>query len=134
LKSLQANIARRDIDLAILVTAREHDSQYDWTVNELASIKDGLEPSVIDVVRSRKPTVGLTDKDASIIELGREMFAKHYVATPTYARAVKIFGERDLVDLVAVMGQHAGEATMLAAFDQQLPQGQSPLCCVSKGH
>jgi 4-carboxymuconolactone decarboxylase len=134
LKSLQASVARRDIDLAILVTAREHDSQYDWTVNEPAAVKDGLETAVIDVVRNRKPTVGLTEKDASVIELAREMFAKHYVAAPTYARVLKIFGERDLVDLVAVMGQHAGEATMLAAFDQQLPKGQAPLCCVSRSH
>jgi 4-carboxymuconolactone decarboxylase len=134
LKSLQASVGRRDIDLAILVTAREHDSQYDWTVNEPAAVTDGLEPSVIDVVRNRKPTVGLTEKDAGLIEFGREMFAKHYVAAPTYARVVKIFGERDLVDLVAVMGQHAGEATMLAAFGQQLPKGQSPLCCASRGH
>ena len=134
LKSLQANVARRDIDLAILVTAREHESQYDWTVNEPASIKDGLEPSVIDVVRNRKPTAGLAEKDASVIELGREMFSKHYVTAPTYAHAVKVFGERNLVDLVAVMGQHAGEATMLAAFEQHLPKGQAPLCCVSAGH
>jgi hypothetical protein len=134
LKSLQASVGRRDIDLAILVTAREHDSQYDWTVNEPAAVKDGLEASVIDVVRNRQPTVGLTEKDAGMIEFGREMFTKHYVAAPTYARVVKIFGERDLVDLVAVMGQHAGEATMLAAFNQQLPKGQSPLCCVSRGH
>jgi 4-carboxymuconolactone decarboxylase len=131
LKSLLANVSRRDIDLAILITAREHDSQYDWTVNEAASVKDGLEPSVIDVVRNRKPAVGLAEKDASLIEFGREMFNKHYVATPTYARMVKIFGERNLVDLVAVMGQHAGEATMLAAFDQHLPKGQAPLCCIS---
>jgi 4-carboxymuconolactone decarboxylase len=131
LKSLQASVPRRDIDLAILVTAREHDSPYDWTVNELASVKDGLEPSIIDMVRNRKPTGGLTDKDASVIELGREMFTKHFVAAPTYARVVKIFGERNLVDLVAVMGQHAGEATMLAAFDQHLPRGQAPLCCVA---
>jgi 4-carboxymuconolactone decarboxylase len=133
-KSLQANVARRDIELAILVTAREHDSQYDWTVNEPAAVKDGLEPAVIDVVRDRKPTGGLSDKDQSIIELGRQMFTKHYVAAPTYAQAVKIFGERNLVDLVAMMGQHAGEATMLAAFDQQLPKGQPPLCCVPRGH
>ena len=131
LKSLQASIAPRDIDLAILVAAREHDSSYDWTVNEPLAVADGLEPSVIDVVRRRTSTAGLAEKDASTIDLGREMFAKHYVAAPTYARAVKIFGERDLVDLVTVMGQHAGEATMLAAFDQHLPKGQSPLCCVS---
>jgi 4-carboxymuconolactone decarboxylase len=126
LKSLQASVARRDIDLAILVTAREHDSQYDWTMNEVEAGKDGLEPSVIDVVSKHKPTTGLTEKDASLIEFGRELFSRHVVAATTYARVVKVFGERDLVDLVAVMGQHASEATMLAAFDQHLPAGQAP--------
>jgi 4-carboxymuconolactone decarboxylase len=124
-RSLQASVARRDIDLAILVSAREHDSQYDWTMNELEAGKDGLEPAVVAAVWDRKPTAGLTEKDASLIEFGRELFSKHVVATTTYARVVKVFGERDLVDLVAVMGQHASEATMLAAFDQHLPVGQA---------
>lgn len=125
LRSLQASVARRDIDLAILVSAREHDSQYDWTMNELEAGKDGLEPAVVAAVWDRKPTAGLTEKDASLIEFGRELFSKHVVAATTYARVVKVFGERDLVDLVAVIGQHANEATMLAAFDQHLPVGQA---------
>jgi 4-carboxymuconolactone decarboxylase len=133
LKSLRASVAPRDIDVAILVTAREHESQYDWTVNELAAMKDGLEPKVIDVIRNRGPTTGLTEKDASLIELGRELFDKHYVTAATYKRAVKSFGERDLVGLVSIMGQHTGEEFFLAAFDQQLPEGQAPLCCISKG-
>jgi len=125
LRSLQASVARRDIDLAILVSAREHDSKYDWTMNELEAGKDGLEPAVVAAVWDRKPTAGLTEKDASLIEFGRELFSKHVVAATTYTRVVKVFGERDLVDLVAVMGQHASEATMLAAFDQHLPVGQA---------
>jgi 4-carboxymuconolactone decarboxylase len=125
LRSLQASVALRDIDLAILVSAREHDSQYDWTMNELEAGKDGLEAAVVAAVWDRKPTAGLTEKDASLIEFGRELFSKHVVAATTYARVVKVFGERDLVDLVAVMGQHASEATMLAAFDQHLPVGQA---------
>ena len=125
LRSLQASVAHRDIDLAILVSAREHDSQYDWTMNELEAGKDGLEPAVVAAVWDRKPTAGLTEKDASLIEFGRELFSKHVVGATTYARVVKVFGERDLVDLVAVMGQHASEATMLAAFDQHLPVGQA---------
>lgn len=129
LKSLEASVARRDIDVAILVTAREHESQYDWTVNELAAIRDGLEPKVIDVIRNREPTAGLSEKDASLIEFGRQLFDKHYVTAATYARTVKIFGERNLVGLVSVMGQHTGEEILLAAFDQQLPPGQAPLCC-----
>jgi 4-carboxymuconolactone decarboxylase len=132
LKSLEASVARTDIDVAILVTAREHDSPYDWTVNELAARKDGLDSRVIDIIRNREPTTGLSDKDATLIEFGRQLFDKHYVTAATYAQAVKIFGERNLVGLVSVMGQHTGEEVLLAAFDQQLPEGQAPLCCVSR--
>jgi len=127
LKSLQSSVGRPVIDLAILVSAREHDAQYDWTVNELAAVKDGLEPATIDVVRSRKPAAGLAERDACVVEFGRELFSRHNVSSETYTRAVKIFGERDLVDLVDVMAQHAREAALLAAFDQHLPAGQKPL-------
>ncbi len=128
IQSLQSSVGRRAIDLAILVTAREHDSQYDWTVNELAAAKDGLEPAVIDVIRSRKPVAGLAEKDACLIEFGRELFEKHYVDSKTYSRALAVFGERDLVDLVdLVMAQHARDAALLATFDQHLPAGQKPL-------
>jgi hypothetical protein len=54
------------------------------------------------------------------------VFSAHHVSAGTYARALKIFGERDLVDLVTLMAQHAGDAVLLAAFDQQLPPGQQP--------
>jgi 4-carboxymuconolactone decarboxylase len=127
LKSLEASVGRPVIDLAILVAAREHDMQYDWTVNELAAVKDGLLPATIDVIRNRKPVAGLAERDACVIRFGRELFSKHAVSSETYTSAVKIFGERDLVDLVDVMGQHAREATLLAAFDQRLPAGQKPL-------
>ena len=127
LASLEASVGRPTIDLAILVTAREHDSQYDWTMNETIAVKDGLNPVVIEAVRNRKPAAGLAEKDVCLIEFARELFRAHYVTPETYSRAVKAFGERDLVDLVNVMGQHTREAALLAAFDQRLPAGQRPL-------
>jgi hypothetical protein len=101
------------------------------TVNELAAVKDGLEPKVIDVIRNREPTPGLAEKDAGLVEFDRELFTKHYVTAATYARIMKIYGERNLVGPVSVTGQHVAEEVMLAVFDQQLSDGQAPLCCVS---
>jgi 4-carboxymuconolactone decarboxylase len=69
----------------------------------------------------------LGEKETVVIEFGRELFSKHVVSAQTYARALKVFGERDLVDLVDLMALHATEATLLAAFDQYLPAGQKPL-------
>ena len=127
LKALEASVGRPLIDVAALVSARAHDQQYDWTITELAAQKDGVAATIIDVIRSGKPTGGIGEKEATLIEFGRELLGKHYVTAETYARALRIFGERDLVDLVGVMAQHADEAALLTAFDQQLPAGQKPL-------
>jgi 4-carboxymuconolactone decarboxylase len=115
------------MSVAVLVTARAHDQQYDWTTNEVAAQKNGLEPAVIDVIRQVKPPAGLGEKETILIQFGRELFGKHYVNADTYARALQIFGERDLVDLVNLMAQHADDATLLIAFDQRLPAAQKPL-------
>jgi len=127
LKSLEASVGRRLMSVAVLVTARAHDQQYDWTMGEIAARKDGLEPATIDAIRDMKPATGLGQQETAIIQFGRELFGKHYVSADTYARALQVFGERDLVDLVGLMAQHADEATMLTGFDQHLPAGQKPL-------
>src|SRR5262245_25266612 len=87
---------------------------------EPVALKDGLEPAIIDLVRLRKPVTGLAEKDAALIELGSEVLGKHFVSAETYARALKAFGERDLVDLVDLIGQRAADEVLLIAFDQQL--------------
>ncbi len=125
-KSLETSVGPRLMGLATLVTAREHDAQYQWTVTEPVAVKSGLEPAIVDVVRHRRSVTGLAEKEAALIEFGRELFAKHNVSPETYARALKAFGERDLVDLVGLMAQHAADAALLAAFDQHLPPGQEP--------
>ena len=130
-KSLEASVGRRLMSVAVLVTARAHDEQYDWTTNELAARREGLEPAVIDIIRHVKPPTGLGEKEAAIIQFGRELFGRHYVSAETYARALKIFGERDLVDFVNLMALHADEDTLLTAFDQRLPAGQEPLLPVT---
>ncbi len=125
--SLEASVGRRLLGLAILVTARELNSQYQWTMNELRALRDGLEPAIIERIRNRMPATGLGEREAILIEFGRELFGNHSVSAETYARALGIFGERDLVDFIDLMAQQSGDAVLLTAFDQQLPEGQRPL-------
>lgn len=133
LASLESRVGAQLMGLAMLVAAREHDAQYQWTVDELAALKNGLEPRLIDIVRHRKEPSGAADKEAAIIQFGRELFATHNVRPETYARALKVFGESDLVDLVNLMAQHSSDAVLLAAFDQHLPAGQKGLLPITEG-
>lgn len=117
----------RLVQLAILVTARESDSEYEWTAHEPQGLKAGLQPEIIDVVKYRKSTDGLAEKDAVIIRLGREVLGKHHVDSDTAARALNLFGKQGLVNIVSLMGDYASTAILLNAFDQHVRPTDKPL-------
>lgn len=117
----------RLVQLAILVTARECDSEYEWTAHEPQGLQAGLQKEVIDVVKYRKPTTGLAEKDAAIIELGREVMRTHHVSSELFARAHGLFGDRGTVEFVALMGDYAATAILLNAFDQHIRPTDKPL-------
>ena len=118
---------RRLTELAILVVARELDSQFEWTAHEPAALKEGLAPEIIDVVKHRRPVSGLPVTEALIVSFGREVFRERKVRAETFARALEVFGSRGVVNLAALMGNYAMTAVMLGAVDQQLHAGQKPL-------
>ena len=117
----------RLVQLVILVTAREFDSEYVWTAHEPQGLKAGLQPEVIDVVKYRKPTAGLAEKDAVIIDLGREVIGKHHASSATAARALSLFGKQGLVNIASLMGDYASTAILLNTFDQHVRPGDKPL-------
>ncbi|MPZ56585.1 MAG: hypothetical protein GEU91_08835 [Rhizobiales bacterium] len=114
-------------EIAILATAREMDSQFEWTAHEPEALKEGVAPAVIDIIKHRKSTDGLGETETVVIELGRQIFRDCKVAPDLFARAKALFGPNQLVDLVLLMGTYAGTAALLTAFDMQLPPGQKPL-------
>ena len=118
---------RRLTELAILVTARELDHQFEWTAHEPAALREGLEPAIIDVVKYRKPVSGLGTRETLIIRFGREVFRDRKVRSDTFAQAVEAFGREGVVNLAALMGEYAKTAVILDAVDQQLHPDQHPL-------
>jgi len=120
-------LAPRLRELAILVTAREFDSQFEWTAHEPAALIDGLEQKIIDVVKRRGPLAGLPAKEAAIVGFGRELFRRRKVQSQTFARAVELFGRQGVVELVALMGNYAATALVFRAVDQQVHPGRKPL-------
>jgi len=117
----------RLVQMTILVAAREMDSEYVWTSHVPQARKAGLETEIIDIIKYRKPVNTLGEKEAVIIELGRQSMGKHKVNSDTFAHAVKLFGNKGLVNVLALMGDYAATAILLNAADQQLRPGDVPL-------
>jgi 4-carboxymuconolactone decarboxylase len=78
------------------------------------------------LIKRRAPLTGVSEHDAAIIELGREVFGTHRVSSATYARALKALGPKNLVDLTVLMGEYSATAVLLATFDLQLAPGERP--------
>ena len=121
----ESGLPARQREVAILITAREHDQAFEWAMHEPTALKEGVPPATIEAIRHAAATNGLDEGDAVIIELGRQLFARHKVDAALYARAKQLFGERALVSLVMLMGNYAFVSAMLTAFDAQLPSGQA---------
>jgi 4-carboxymuconolactone decarboxylase len=123
----QAGYSPRIREIAILATAREMDSQFEWVAHEPEALKEGVPQNVIDAIKYRKSIADLDEADAIVIELGRQIWRDHKVSAQTFAKAKAIFGSNKLIDLVLLMGNYAGTAALLATVDMQLHAGKKPL-------
>ena len=123
----QSGLDRRLGQLAILVVAREMNNRYIWSSHEPGGLRDGLDQRTIDVVKHRRPVTGLGEKEAAIIQIGREVLREHQVSSDTFARALKLFGNQGLVNIISVMSEYAANCILLNAFDQQVPPDRTSL-------
>jgi 4-carboxymuconolactone decarboxylase len=114
-------------EVAILTTAREMDSQFEWVAHEPEALKEGVPQAVIDVIKYRRSTAGIDETDATVIELGRQIWRDHKVTSEIFAKAKALFGPNKVIELVMLMGNYAGTAALLATVDMQLHAGKKPL-------
>lgn len=125
-------LGSRLVQIAVLVTARELDNQFEWTQWEAHGLMSGqkslVEPDIVDTIKYCKPVVGLGPKETAIINFGRELFGpQKKVSSRTFAETLRLFGRRSTVDLVELMVLYQATGTELNAFDVQLRPGQKPL-------
>jgi len=125
-------VGPRYFQLAVLIIAREIDQQYEWSAHEPAGLRQGLEQSVIDVVKYDRDVAGLSDKDATMIRFGRALFREHRVSSELWQKMVNHFGRQRTVQLMMIMGDYFRVALMLNAVDQHLPPGREALLPPSK--
>jgi len=120
-------VGSRYFQLAVLIIAREIDQQYEWSAHEPAGRRQGLEQSVIDVVKYNRDVAGLSDKDATLIAFGRVLFREHRVGSELWEKMVSHFGRQHTIQIMMIMGEYFRVGFMLNAVDQHLPPEREAL-------
>ena len=93
-------------ELAIIVTARQWTSQYEWFAHHRLALEAGLDPAIAeDIARGRRPAK-MSEDEAIVHDFSRELHETHGMSDATYKRALDRFGERGVMDLIAVNGYY----------------------------
>jgi 4-carboxymuconolactone decarboxylase len=121
----KSGLPMRYVELSILVSARESNDQYVWVEQEKNSATY-ITRETLEAVRNRKDLKGLDEKDAALIQFGREMYHQPIVSSKTFAEMEKLFGRKNTMAVTLLMAHFTADALTLHAYDQHLAPGVKP--------
>ncbi|MFN8558036.1 MAG: carboxymuconolactone decarboxylase family protein [Dehalococcoidia bacterium] len=113
-------------ELAILAGGREVEAVYEWAAHEPIGLREGTRPEAIDVLRHQRPTDGLPEREALIIDTVRSIYRLHRLPDDLYRRALAAFGAAGLVEVIVLAGYYGMIGYILNAFEVDLPEGEQP--------
>lgn len=113
-------------ELAIITTARRWGCQYEWFAHHRLALEAGLDPAIgKDIAEGRRPRKMSAD-EAIVYNFSRELHEKNGVSDATYKTAFDRFGERGVMDLIAVNGYYVLVSMTLNVDRTPLPGGAPP--------
>ena len=113
-------------EFLILLTAREWTQNYEWQAHAPLALQAGVSRDTVDAIALGRRPDGLTDDEALLYDLSTELQQHRAISDPTYARAVKRFGEQGVIDAVGITGYYTLIAMVLNTARTPLPAGRTP--------
>lgn len=112
-------------ELAILVTARHWNAQYEWYAHKKMALAAGLDPNIIAAINHRH-VPDFNDRKAQLVyEFSESLHENHNVPKLLYTETVEMLGETGVVELVGLLGYYALVSMTLNTFQVELPEGET---------
>ena len=93
-------------EMAIIMTGRFWNAQYEWSAHKKAALAAGLSPAIVDAIAAGKRPTGMQPDETAIYNFANELLQKREVSDASFAAVVKLYGERVTVDLTGVGGHY----------------------------
>jgi len=113
-------------EMAIIMTGRFWNAQYEWSAHKKAALAAGLNPAIIDAIATGKRPTGMQADETAIYNFANELLQKREVSDASFGAVVKLYGEKGAVDLTSVMGYYCFVSMILDIDRYPLPDGEKP--------
>ncbi len=110
-------------EMAILMTAAHWRSPFEWYAHAPLAIKAGLAPETVAAIAAGERPTTMRPDEAIIWDFCSQLRENRTVSDATYAAAVAAWGERGVVDLIAVNGYYDAVSMTLNIGEVLPPEG-----------
>ncbi len=93
-------------EFVILLTARAWGQEYEWNIHAPIAARQGIAQAKIDAIAAGRRPEGMSEDEAICYAFTNELQRDHQVSDVTYARALKRWGEKGVVDLAGINGYY----------------------------
>ena len=113
-------------ELAIIITARYWNAQYEWYTHRGYAIEEGISPATAKAVASGKRPRSPKPEERIVYNFCTELLNRKTVSDATFQAAINKFGERTVVELTALVGFYNLASLILNVDGYPLPDGVKP--------
>ena len=122
----QSALPARLNEFAICITARQWNANVEWMAHHPLALKAGLNPAVAEDLRHGRHPANMQADEAIIYQFCTELHATKNVSDATFNAVKDTFGERAVVELIALNGYYTMLAMVLNVAQQPLAGGVPP--------
>ena len=112
-------------ELAIIVVAREWNSDIEWTAHSALAAKAGVTQQTIEAIRTGASLSGLGDQERLIVRFVHEVARDKAVSDATFAAAQKLLGTRGVVDLTLTCSYYTAINMAQVALKPEMEPGRA---------
>ena len=122
----KSSLPQKLYELAILVTARYWTAQYEWQAHHRSALQAGLSPAIADAIAQGRRPASMQKDEEAVYNFVSELLNTKQVSDATFAAAKAAFGERGVVDIIAVTGWYNIVSMMLNVDRYPVLDGTQP--------
>jgi 4-carboxymuconolactone decarboxylase len=115
-----SSLSLQESELLILHVAAQYACVGEQQIHEPIARKAGLSDDVLMAIRAHEPPPLETERLRLLAEVARGLLVGNRLGDDLYQRAVDLFGEKTLVEVVGVIGYYALVAYTLNAFEMKM--------------
>jgi len=122
----KSSLPQRLYELAILVTARHWTAQYEWQAHHRSALQAGLSAAICDAIAAGRRPASMQKDEEAVYNFVSELLNTKQVTDASFTAAKNAFGERGVVDIIAVTGWYSTVSMMLNVDQYPVLDGTQP--------